>query len=52
MLIQQQETISMLTGSHAMMGNPVHQIAGNRLGLGMGIELLLRQDMPDRDQQL
>jgi hypothetical protein len=36
---------------HAMMSNPVHQLASHGLRLRIGIGLLLGQDMPNRDQQ-
>src|SRR6266581_9677676 len=41
----------MLTRSDPSVGNPVHELAGDRLGIGMAISLLLRQDMPNSDQQ-
>ena len=33
------------------MGNPVHQLAGDRLCLSVAIGLLLSEDMPNGDQQ-
>src|SRR6266568_5547701 len=51
MLIQQQEPIAMLTRSHPSVGNPVHQLAGDRLRLSMGISLVLSKHMPNGDQQ-
>jgi hypothetical protein len=51
MLIQQEQTITMLAWDHTMMGNPVPQLARNGLCLSIGISFLLGQDMPNRDQQ-
>jgi hypothetical protein len=40
-LIEKEQAITMLAWDHAMMGNPVHQFAGNGLRLSIGISLLL-----------
>jgi hypothetical protein len=41
MLIEQEQAIPMLARDHAMMGNPVHQLASNGLYLSIGIGFLL-----------
>ncbi len=35
-----------------MVGNPIHQLACERLGISMAISFLLGQHMPHGDQQL
>ena len=51
MLIQQEQTITMLTRHDAMIAHPIQQFASNGLCLGIGIGLLLGQDMPYCHQQ-
>jgi hypothetical protein len=50
-LIQQEQTITMLTWDHPMMGTPVHQLARNGLCLSIRIGFLLGQDKLNSDQQ-